>query len=538
MKTPYAALVMLALLLGACGQPGSQQPTPVTPPVQTDKASATVTVTLPATPQGGLRPSYVPGTTRALRIRLGATDVTRAIGENEPGCTLAEGKITCSFTLAVAAGNTTLKVQALDASNRILAEAEKDVRIELGRNNPLKITLFGVPESVELTFDRLADVSEAGGVTLLDRGGEYHVGVALIDASGQIILDPGRPNDLLCSDNPAFVVSGSKGSFTLEAPEPVGEPQNVSLRVVSGESCASGKELKQLSVQVPKLQVDLRLSNTEPIAGDSILANASLLTARGRPLNIAGRNVVFGATGASVAQPSATTDSTGQVSVSVVTASTVGTGTVTATSSGVSATASFSSRPGQPNPALSTITLEPDSVRVRGTATLTVTLKDGNGNPITSEPEVRASVGSAVLTTQVGNVFTYSVTAPATPGIMNLQVSHASQTVGERNLEVTPYALRVLDGGVELPRNYTFNFASDVPKAFTVLEEQYTGAFIAESSNTDVATVQVSGNTLTVTPGTQAGLAQITVRDAHADPAYVQTVQFDVSVTTVTLEID
>jgi len=66
-----------------------------------------------------------------------------------------------------------------------------------------------------------------------------------------------------------------------------------------------------------------------------------------------------------------------------------------------------------------------------------------------------------------------------------------------------------------------------------LVEPGYSGTFTSVSSNTGVASVNLVGNVLTVTPGSTAGISTITVTDANG-----QRFSFDVSVTVVSLIID
>ena len=538
MKTPHALLLLTSLLLAACGPsalPGTETPPPVT--VTTTRVS--VSIRIPAAPASqSLAPQYVPTTTTQLRIRIGGTDQTLPVTPGSSNCVTGTDGTTCTFTLSlnVAAGNgLTLLVDALDSNLTVLSTASKTVDVQLGQDNPLSITLVGVAAGASYAFtDRAGDVT-AGATTDLDRGGAYAVGVALSDPSGQIIVDPGRPDDLLCSSNPDFAVTAAatKGRFTVTAPEPAGQDQTATLSVVVGNDCATGTTLTSGTVRVPAQTLVLDLSTSSPVAGSTLLATATLRTARGNPLPLSGRSVAFTTTNGNVTSP-VLTGAAGTATGTVTTSPTVGSGTVTATAGGVSQSASFTSVAGTPTQVTSSMVFAPDAVKVSAQSTLTLTVNDANGNPVSTTPAITAPAGATVtLTGTNGNVFTYTVTAPATPGTYRFSASVNGTVVGQADLVTTPYPLVVLNGATPLVAGSRYDFTSSAAKTFTVQETQYSGAFTVTSSNAAVATASISGGTLTVTPGSGVGITTITVSDANG-----QSFAFDVSVTAVTLVIN
>lgn len=537
MKTPHALLLLTSLLLASCG-PSSLPGTETPPPVAVTTTRVSVSIKIPAAPAPqSLAPQYVPTTTTQLRIRIGGTDQTLPVTPGSSNCVTGTDGTTCTFTLSlnVAAGNgLTLLVDALDSNLTVLSTASKTVDVQLGQDNPLSITLVGVAAGASYAFtDRAGDVT-AGATTDLDRGGAYAVGVALSDPSGQIIVDPGRPDDLLCSSNPDFTVTAAtKGRFTITAPEPTGQDQTATLSVVVGNDCATGTALSSGTVRVPAQTLVLDLSTSSPVAGSTVLATATLKTARGNPLPLSGRSVTFTTTNGSVISP-VLTGSAGTATGTVTTSPSVGTGTVTATAGGVSQSASFTSVAGTPTQVTSSMVFAPDTVKVSAQSTLTLTVNDANGNPVSTTPAITAPAGATVtLTGTSGNVFTYTVTAPATPGTYRFSAGVNGTIVGQADLVTTPYPLMVLNGATPLVAGSRYDFTSSAAKTFTVQEAQYSGAFTVTSSNAAVATASISGGTLTVTPGSGVGISTITVSDANG-----QSFAFDVSVTAVTLVIN
>ncbi|WP_407572981.1 beta strand repeat-containing protein [Deinococcus altitudinis] len=537
LRSTAAVLTLLpALLLGACGQ--STVFTPTDPPVAVTPITASLTLQLfiPTAPSGqGLAPQYISSATTSLRVQLGSIDTTLAL--SAANCTPSAGGQTCTFKLNVAPGTgQSLTVSAYDASSRLLSTSTGTANITAGQDNTLTLTLTGVAASATLTPTSRPNDITAGpsGSLLLDLGGSYTIGTSLRDAAGQTILNPGRPTETVTSSNPAFTVSSTGvGTFSVVAPDPSGAAQTTTLTVRD----AGGSALVTQVLTVPAEKVTLALSNTAPAAGSSILATARLTSARGQALNVAGRTVTFGTTdGSFPGGTTASTDATGTASVNVLTGTTSGTtGTVSATESGVTTIASYTSVAGTANTTSSTVVLSPNALKVNGTGTLTVTLKDSNNNPVTTPPSITVTGNSIVgAATQNGNVFTYPVTAAAAPETATFTVSSGGNTVGSANLAVSAYALTVSDGAKALSSGSSqYDFQNGNAHSFTVAESNYTGAFTATSSNTAAAKVSVTGGVLTVTPKTTAGFSTITVSDSFG-----QSFTFTVSVTTASLVIN
>lgn len=539
-----------ALLLGACGQ-GAVTAAPdasvvaaplpvVAAPLPVVMATLSLRVAIPA-PSAALqlRPQFVSGATSSVRVQVGAFDTTVTLAS--AACTPASGGRSCLLRLNVAPGKAqALVVSAYDASGRLLGASSSVVDLTAGQDNPLSLTLTGVAVSgsVNLT-DRAADVTLTPGGALLDRGGAYALSVALLDAGGQVILDPGRPAEGVSVSSPAFtVVKGGTGLYSVTAPEPGGAEQKATLSVKS----ADGAVLSTLALSVPAQQLTLALDSGSPVAGSNLPFTARLLTARGRPLPIAGRAVVLSTSGAVFASSKGATDTlltdvAGTLSSSVSVGLASGTpGTLTASQDGVSASVSFVSTPGAASTTSSKVTLSPASVRAGGSSALSVTLQDAAGNPVTTPPTVSVTSGVSTLgpVSVNGNVFTYAVTAAALPETATFTVTSGGRVLGTANLLVSAAPLTVSDGAAALVSGSSrYDFQNSSAHAFTLGEAGYAGVFTASSSNAGVATLSVNGSVLTVTPGSTGGFSTVTVKDASG-----QSFSFDVSVITVTLTIN
>ena len=526
-----AALLFLlpALLLSACGGgdpaptgSGSVTPDPIGTPART---TLTLRVFLPAA-QAGLAQNV-----SSLRVQLGTLDRTLTLKSTD--CTVISGGQSCAFTLQVAAGaGQLLTVSAYDAANRLIGAATRSITVLAEQDNLLALTLSGTPVMATVTTDHLGDITAGpAGSLLLDLGGHYAASFSLQDAAGQTILAPDLTGLTVSSSNPAFTVSRSGTTLDLTVPDPSGSDQSNTLSLKD----AGGTVLYSQVVTVPALKLLLGLSSTAPVAGSSLLATARLTSARGRPLTVSGRTVSFSASSGSVpAGPTALTDASGSASLNVLTGGTVGTGTVSAVSDGVTASASYSSVAGSANTTTSSVQLSPDAVKVNGASTLSVTLKDGNGNPVTTPPTVTVSGQSRLeLVTQTGNVFSYAVTAAASPETASFSVRVGTQVVGAASLVVTPYPLGVSDGAAALVAGSQYDFTDGKAHTFMASETGYAGAYSASSSNPAAATVSVSGGSVTVTPSTAAGFSTVTVTDTNG-----QSFSFTVSTTAARLIIN
>ena len=526
-----AALLFLlpALLLSACGggDPaptggGSVTPDPVGTPART---TLTLKVFLPAA-QAGLAQNV-----SSLRVQLGTLDRTLTLKSTD--CTVISGGQSCAFTLQVAAGTgQLLTVSAYDAANRLIGSATRTITVLAEQDNLLALTLSGTPVTATVTVGRLADITAGPASSLLlDLGGHYAASFSLQDAAGQTILAPDLTGLTVSSSNPAFTVSRSGTTLDLTVPDPSGSDASSTLSL----SGAGGTVLYSQVVTVTAEKLLLSLSSSAPVAGSSLLATARLTSARGRPLPVSGRTVSFSSSSGSIpAGPTALTDASGTASLNVLTGSSVGTGTVSAVSDGVTASASYGSVAGSADTTTSSVQLSPDAVKVNGASTLSVTLKDGNGNPVTTPPIVtvtgQSQVGAAVLT---GNVFSYPVTAASSPETASFSVRVGTQVVGAASLVVTPYPLGVSDGAAALVAGSQYDFTDGKAHTFTASETGYAGAYSASSSNLTAAAVSISGGAVTVTPGTAAGFSTVTVTDTNG-----QSFSFTVSTTAARLIIN
>ena len=123
--------------------------------------------------------------------------------------------------------------------------------------------------------------------------------------------------------------------------------------------------------------------------------------AAGNP--VSGATVVLAATGSgnTLTQPAAPTDAngvaTGTLSSTVPEAKTV---SATADGTALTATPTVTVTPGGASASLSTVVASPASITAGGSSTISVTVKDGNGNPISGATVVLAATGPGKTLTQ------------------------------------------------------------------------------------------------------------------------------------------
>jgi len=545
LKRRYVLLFLLpALLLAACGStpatgtpvtPTPTQPAPVIPePTPTPTpAPTTGMLTLTVVLQNAQANSAT-----ALRVQYAGSDQTIDLSR-QPSTEVAGGR-QYSLTLTLpAADQQALTVTAANATGDSLGTSSQALTLAAGGSTALILTLGGIVKTASFgPLDRASDVTTENGTQMLDLGGAYHGAVSLQDAAGGTVLTSATLT--LTSSNPAFVVTAaSDGSYTVTAPDPTGAAQSTTLSVGLTGPSGTVQVLASENLIVPAETVALTLSNTAPVAGSPLLATAALHSARGRALPVAGRPVTFSAqSGIAPASPVAT-DASGSATATLVSAPQVGEGTVTASVDGViSSAAAFHSVAGTPSHVTSTVTLRDSVLQVQGSTVLTVTLRDLNGNPVTATPIIRVDGLTLSAPTRSGDTLMYTVTASLHTNTSIINILVDGQDVGQATLTVKPYPIVVMDGNTTLTSGSSrFDFKSRTPHSFMASEQAYGFDLRASSSNSAVATVNLQGGVLTVTPGTQAGFATITLSDTH-DTTFSQTFKFEVSVTTLGIHLD
>lgn len=541
MNSRHTVLLLSAvLLLASCGQttsPAAGTPTApvVTTPVPAIPVPATATATLKVfiPTAGGIQAQYLPSTTTGLRVRLPGFDQTYPVGTGAAGCTAVTGGVNCTFTLTVTSGpNQTLRIDALNVDNRVLSTSTQSVTVVKGQNNAFDVLLTGVPAA---GLGTLTPTSRASEVTVtgvssatLDRGGAFSFGVALRDISNQVIVNPGLPTFTVCSTNPDFTVAGgATTTAVVTAPEPTGGlAQTTTLFIPTDGNCTLTTGLYAFAattLTVPASHLAVTVPATV-VAGSSFVASAQLFTALGNPLTVAGRSVTFNGTTVS-------TNAAGQASTNIVAPGYLGSNNVVVGTEGNVTTVTYQSVAGTVNSRRSTLTVNPNIVKVGASISVTVALYDDYGNPVTTPPTLNAYFMGVVIgaPSVSGNVFTFPVTAPPTPGDVHFDATVDGNTVGTGTLFVSPYPISVTDGTTPIPDQYDFTSSDRDGKAFTLNQPgSNSNAFTVSTSNSNVTTI-LQGNRLIIFP-VSAGLTTVTLTDG-----YGQATSFDVSVTTVSV---
>jgi protocatechuate 3,4-dioxygenase beta subunit len=319
----------------------------------------------------------------------GATVVLVATGSGNTltqpgGPTNANGVATGTLRSTVAG----MKTVSATANGTALAQTAT-VTVTPGPISASQSTVSVVPSSIVVTSGT-ATIT----VTVKDGNGNPISGATVVleaTGSGNTLLQPGGPT------NANGVATG-----TLSSTE-------VGTKTVS--ATANGTALAQTAtVTVTSAPVSAALS-TVTAAPSSITAGSGTSTItvtvkdeNGNP--ISGATVVLAATGSgnTLTQPAGPTNANG-VATGALSSTVAGTKTVSATANGtaITQTAQVTVTPGPISASQSTVSAVPSSIVVTsGTATITVTVKDANGNPISGATVALEATGSRNTVTQPG----------------------------------------------------------------------------------------------------------------------------------------
>jgi hypothetical protein len=216
-----APFFILAFGLAACsgaGQPGGSivpAPNPAAPAGPTSSQASAVTLTITVPRQTGAsstarRPDYVSTATQSVAVTPGtAPKQLFAIAQSAPGCTSANGTLTCVFSVSAAVGQDEAIVISTFANaagtGTPLSTATVIANVVAGRSNPIAATLGGVVASVSVTLapDKLIPGTAATVAVTVDA----------LDAAGKTIVGPGGYVD--ANGNPVTIaLSDSDSAYT------------------------------------------------------------------------------------------------------------------------------------------------------------------------------------------------------------------------------------------------------------------------------------------------------------------------------------
>jgi adhesin/invasin len=229
----------------------------------------------------------------------------------------------------------------------------------------------------------------------------------------------------------------------------------------------------------------LSASPTSFAAGDSSTVTVTLRDANGNL--VSGATVVFSSTGTgnSFTPASGTTDGSG-VLTSSFSSTTAEAKTLTATFGAESVTTAVTIAAGAPDSANSTLTASASTVVAGDGTTLTLTVRDGFGNPVPNQPVGFSSTGTS-------NTFSPATGTTSSTGVLT---SIYSSTIAEAKTVTASFSSQVLTVAV--------TFTPGAPSA-------------SQSTLTAAPSTVVAGDTTTLTA---------TIRDAHGNLVAGETVTF------------
>ncbi len=374
----------------------------------------------------------------------GATVVLAATGTGNTltqptGPTNASGVATGTLSSTVAQAKT---VSA--TANGVAITQTATVTVNPGPVSAAQSTVAAAPSSIAA-----ATGTSTITVTAKDANGNAISGATVVLAatgSGNTLTQPSG------ATNASGVATGTLSST-------VAEPKTVSA-TISGTAVTQTASVTVTVGAVSAAQSTVAPSPTALTAGSgSATITVTVKDASGNP--ISGATVVLAAsgTGNTLTQPSGPTNAsgvaTGTLSSTVAQAKTV---SATANGTGITQTASVTVNPGPVSAAQSAVAASPTSLIVgSGSATITVTAKDANGNAISGATVVLAATGSGNTLTQPTGPTNASGVATGTLSstVADRQRQHAHPTDGSHQRE------RRGDGHVEFDRRGNENRFGD-----------------------------------------------------------------------------
>ncbi|ACQ81027.1 Ig domain protein group 1 domain protein [Beutenbergia cavernae DSM 12333] len=419
-----------------------------------------------------------------------------------------DGTYTATFTSATTAGTATVSFTVNGAD----APATAEVQLTAGAADPATSTIEAAPTTI------VADGTSTSAVT-----------VTLLDANGNPV---GASGGAVVVATDAGTISGTvdngDGTYTatLTSATAVGTATlTFTLDGAAGADTAS-----------VEFTADAADPATSTIAADptSIPADGAststitvtLLDANGNPVGAGGDAVTLSSTAGTLS--GVTDNGDGTYTATLTSATAAGTATVsfTVNGAGADATAEVTFTAGAADPATSTIAADPASIVADGvsTSTITVTLRDVNGNPVTDAGDVVA------LATTLGTLG--AVTAGGDGTYTALLTSGTA--AGTATVSFT------IDGVAgESTAAVTFTAGAADPGSSTIAADP--ASIVADGVSTSTVTVQLvdsNGNPLTdsggtVVIGTDAGV--LTATTDNGDGTYTATLTSSTDAGTATL---
>ena len=427
----------------------------------------------------------------AASAQVGGTVQFSAIVRDASGNLLNDRAVTWATSDA--------SVASVSASGLMTARAEGPVTITAtseGRSGSASVTVTRVP---------VASVAVAPASASMTIGGTVQLSATTRDANGQVLT--GR-SVTWASANPDLATVSATGLVTGRAIGTV--TVTATSEGQSGSSSITITQVPVASVVVTPASASLQVGGTAQLSATASDANGNAL---------ADRPIAWTSSNDAVASVSAS---------GLVTAKTAGTATITATSEGRSGTASVTVT----NVPVATVAVTPatSTLAIGGTAQLTATLRDANGNTLTGRTTTWSSsnttaatvsatglvtaraAGSATITaTSEGKSGTASVTVTQ-PAVASVTVSPTSATLETGGTRQFTATMRDASGNVLTGRAVTWTSSASA---------------VATVSSSGLATAQGPGSaTIAATSEGVSGTATVTVTAPPPPPPPVQGTYF------------
>jgi sugar lactone lactonase YvrE len=206
--------------------------------------------------------------------KLAATTANTVPGAG--GCSaVADASFTCTFTLAVPAGNDTFDVAAYDRANgtgsKLSAIADFPYDVVAGAPNAIAMTLGGIAATLAVTLvapTMFATGNTASGFRFGGVGGNatqtFHLTAK--DAKGNVIVNPGAPVLTLTGGDAQHLTIVAGASSTQFAVTPLA-PTATPIAMTATATASTGKPLEtHFTLQLDSILYEISCSNTTAAA--------------------------------------------------------------------------------------------------------------------------------------------------------------------------------------------------------------------------------------------------------------------------------
>lgn len=196
MKPLQAISIAGLIAVSACSSHGAALP-PGEQTAATTGAKLTVIVpraSTPATASSIRRPQYVSPSSTQLQVAVnGAAPATYGLTPSSPGCSIVSANLTCTFTVAAAAGNDSFTLTLTDASGAVLSRNVVNASLAAGASTPIDVTLAGIPATVRAVPGPNATIEGTPQAYHIPGLLPQPIELEALDADGNVIIGPGAP---------------------------------------------------------------------------------------------------------------------------------------------------------------------------------------------------------------------------------------------------------------------------------------------------------------------------------------------------------